>query len=286
MTAFSAVEQYSGWSLTDRDPAAIERMLPVWEWLYTHYFRVQTDGWDRIPDDPVLFVGSHNGGLASPDLPMFMVDWFRHYGLDRAVYGLMHPGVWKVAPQLGQMGARLGAIQAHPKMAFAAFQAGASVLVYPGGARDLFRPHRLRDRIHLTGNTAFIKVALRQEVPIVPVISAGAHDTVVVLEDCYEQVKALHDRGLLPWLFNVDPEVFPIYLGLPWGLGVGPIPNLPLPVQIRTRVCPPIAFDRYGAAAARDRDYVQHCYEQVVNHMQRSLDNLIAAPSQNSLVVP
>ncbi|MEM9566937.1 MAG: lysophospholipid acyltransferase family protein [Cyanobacteria bacterium P01_E01_bin.34] len=286
MTAFSAVQQYSGWSLTARDPAAIERILPIWEWLYTHYFRVQTDGWEHIPDSQVLFVGSHNGGLASPDLPMFMVDWFRRYGLERTVYGLMHPGVWKIAPQLGQMGAKLGAIQAHPKMAFAAFQTGASVLVYPGGARDLFRPHRLRARIHLTGNTAFIKVALRQGVPIVPVISAGAHDTVVVLEDCYEQVKALHDRGLVPWLFNVDPEVFPIYLGLPWGLGVGPIPNLPLPIQIRTRVCSPIEFDRYGSAAARDRDYVQQCYKHVVNHMQRSLDNLIAAPLQNSLAAP
>ncbi|MGK7911212.1 MAG: 1-acyl-sn-glycerol-3-phosphate acyltransferase [Synechococcus sp.] len=286
MTAFSAVEPYSGWSLTDRDPGAIERILPVWEWLYEHYFRVQTDGWEHIPDDQVLFVGSHNGGLASPDLPMFMVDWFRRYTFDRTVYGLMHPGVWKVAPQLGQIGAQLGAIQAHPKMAFAAFQAGASVLVYPGGARDLFRPHRLRDRIHLMGNTAFIKVALRQEVPIVPVISAGAHDTVVVLEDCYEQVKALHDRGLFPWLFNVDPEVFPIFLGLPWGVGVGPIPNVPLPIQIRTRVCQPITFARYGAEAARDRDYVQECYQLVVEHMQRSLDILIAGSPPRSQVLP
>ena len=285
MAAFSTVEQYSGWSLSARDPAAIERMLPVWEWLYANYFRVQTDGWERIPDGQVLFVGSHNGGLASPDLPMFMVDWFRRYGFDRTVYGLMHPGVWKVAPQLGQMGARLGAIQAHPKMAFAAFQTGASVLVYPGGARDLFRPHRLRDRIHLTGNTAFIKVALRQEVPIVPVISAGAHDTVVVLDDCYEQVRSLHERGLVPWLFDVDPEVFPIYLGLPWGLGVGPIPNLPLPVRIRTRVCPPIAFERYGTEAARDRDYVQNCYEQVVKHMQRSLDDLVRGRSSRPLSI-
>ena len=281
MTVLPAVERYSGWSLSDRDPGAIRRMLPIWEWLYAHYFRVQTDGWDRIPNGQVLFVGSHNGGLASPDLPMFMVDWFRRYGVDRTIYGLMHPGVWKVAPQMGQLAARLGAIQAHPKMAFAAFQQGGSVLVYPGGARDVFRPHRLRDRIHLTGNAAFIKVALRQEVPIVPVISAGAHDTVVVLEDCYEQVRALHDRGFIPWLFDVDPEVFPIYLGLPWGVGVGPIPNLPLPIQIRTRVCPPIVFERYGAEAARDRHYVQLCYKQVVDCMQRSLDDLTqSAPTQ------
>lgn len=277
MIAGSAVKRYSGWSLADRDPATIARMIPVWEWLYAHYFRVQTDGWNRIPEGQVLFVGSHNGGLASPDLPMFMVDWFRRYGFDRQVYGLMHPGVWTVAPQLGQFGARLGALQAHPKMAFAAFRQGASVLVFPGGARDLFRPHRLRNSIHFAGNTAFVKLALRQEVPIVPVISAGAHDTVVVLDDCYEQVKGLHERGIVPWLFNVDPEVFPIYLGLPWGIGIGPIPNLPLPVPIRTQICEPIVFERYGSDAARDRQYVDRCYEQVVKHMQTSLDTLTQA---------
>ena len=271
----NAEQQYDGWSLAARDPNTIKRFLPLWQWLYANYFRVETDGWEHIPaDGQALYVGSHNGGIASPDLPMFMVDWFRRFGFDRHIYGLMHPSVWKLSPQLGALASRFGAVQAHPKMAFSAFRQGASVLVYPGGARDVFRPHRMRDRIHLAGHTGFVKVALRQQVPIIPVISWGAHDTFYVVEDCYEQVKTLHDRGVMPWLFDVDPEVFPIYLGLPWGLAVGPLPNLPLPVQIRTRVCPPIEFERYGVDAARDRDYVRRCYEQVVTQMQYSLNDL------------
>jgi 1-acyl-sn-glycerol-3-phosphate acyltransferase len=69
--------------------------------------------------------------------------------------------------------------------------------------------------------------------------------------------------------------VFPIYLGLPWGLSLGPLPNIPFPVTIHTRVCPPIKFEHYGRDAASDRNYVNECYELVVKQMQQELDQLI-----------
>ena len=53
------------------------------------------------------------------------------------------------------------------------------------------------------------------------------------------------------------------------------MPNLPLPVPMHTRVCPPIVFDRYGETAARDRDYVEECYQRVVREMQQELDQLL-----------
>lgn len=267
---------YQGWSLTDRDPQVIRSLMPKWEWAYQHYFRVQTGGWRHIDPDqgPVLFVGSHNGGLASPDLLMFMVDWFRRFGYEQPIYGLMHASAWQVSPAMAALAAQVGAVRAHPKMAIAALQQGASVLVYPGGAQDVFRPHRLRQRIHFAGRKGFIKLALREEVPIIPLISWGAHNTFIVLADCYQQARRLNQWGLLPWLGDVDPEVFPIYLGLPWGLALGPLPHLPWPVQIHTRVCPPIVFERYGRKAANDPAYVDACYGTVMAQMQQALDAL------------
>ena len=79
----------------------------------------------------------------------------------------------------------------------------------------------------------------------------------------------------MPWLLNLDPQVFPIYLGLPWGIAIGPLPNIPLPVPIRLRVCPPIWFEKYGKKAANDSNYVTSCYELVVTQMQQQLNNLI-----------
>lgn len=264
-----------GWSLEERDPKTIEYFMQAWEWFYKYYFRVQTSGWENIPsNEKVLLVGSHNGGLSAPDMIMMMYDWFKRFGTERPVYGLMHPSAWKVSPQVAQIAAKMGAIVAHPKMGYKALRSGASVLVYPGGAKDVFRPHYLRDRIYFDNNQAFIKLALREEVPIVPVISHGAHDTLIVLADIYDIIKQLHDWGM-PWLFGIDPEIFPIYLGLPWGVSVGPLPNIPLPTTIHTRVCPPIVFERYGREAACDRKYVNACYEMVVGQMQRELDVLV-----------
>lgn len=271
-----------GWSLNQRNPRVIESFMPLWGWLYDHYFRVQTSGWHHIPpNNPVLLVGSHNGGLAAPDMVMMMYDWFRQFGTERLSYGLLHPHIWKVYPSLANLAAQTGAIIAHPKMAIAALRQGASVLVYPGGAKDVFRPHSLRHKICLGGNQAFVKLALEFNVPIVPMISCGAHDTLIVLADFYQQVRQLHDWGM-PWLFGLDPEVFPIYLGLPWGLAIGPLPNFPLPVQIHTRVCPPIVFKRYGREAARDRDYVNTCYNIVCQTMQQELDHLVRTVEQST----
>ncbi|MGB3519178.1 MAG: lysophospholipid acyltransferase family protein [Elainellaceae cyanobacterium] len=259
----------------ERDPEFIRQLMPVLEWFYRDYFRVQTQGWEHIPHQgQVMFVGSHNGGLATPDLPMFLVDWFRRFGYDRTVYGLAHAKMWQVYPAVAQVAAKVGAIPFYARNALAVLDQGASVLVYPGGGEDAFRPHRLRDRIYFNQRTGFVRLALWHSLPIVPFISWGAHDTLIVLGDCYEQVKQIHDLGI-PWLLGIDPEVFPIYLGLPWGLAVGPLPNIPWPSQIHTRVCPPIVFERTGYEASRDRAYVQACYQRVVDTMQKELDDLV-----------
>ena len=122
-----------GWSLEERDQKFIESFMPIWEWFYCNYFRVRTDGWENIPtEDKVLIVGSHNGGMAAPDMVMMMYDWFRRYGTERLIYGLMHPYIWRINSSIAKLGEKTGAIAAHPKPANAALERGSSVLVYPG----------------------------------------------------------------------------------------------------------------------------------------------------------
>lgn len=251
-------------------------MMPLLGWVYEHYYRVSTDGWEQIPtDEPVMLVGSHNGGLAAPDLHMMLYDWCRCFGPERSLYGLMHPGVWQVLPAAARWATQMGAVQAQPKMAIAALNQGASIGVYPGGVQDVFRPYAMRHKIYFHNRQGFIKLALKKAVPIVPMISYGAHSTLIVLADIYSQVRYLHEQGI-PWPGGIDPEVFPIYLGLPWGIAFGPLPHIPLPVKLHTRICSPIRFERYGPETLRDRDYVDACYQTVSTQMQQALDDLVA----------
>lgn len=265
-----------GLSLDQRDPDFIEStLMPIWEWFYHHYFHVTTDGWGNVPESgKVMIVGSHNGGLMSPDMFMAIYDWFRHFGTKRPAYALTHPNLWRIAPYLAEPAAKCGALQATAELAIATLQREAAVLIYPGGLKDVFRPYYQRNKIRLEGNTEFIKLALRQSAPIVPLISKGAHETLIVLTDIYEQVRELHKAGL-PWPFGVDPEVFPIYLGLPWGLGIGPLPNIPWPIPIHIRLGKQITFNKYGEDASKDEDYVLRCYEKVHHQMQKELDVLV-----------
>jgi 1-acyl-sn-glycerol-3-phosphate acyltransferase len=265
-----------GWSLDGRDPDVLKQVMPLMGWLHRHYYQVSTDGWEHIPaDENVMLVGSHNGGLPAPDMHMMLYDWCDRFGTERPLYGLMHPSVWKVSPPAAHIAAQMGAIRAHPKMGLAALNRKANIALYPGGAQDVFRPYSMRNKIYFHNRKGFIKLALKKAVPIVPMISCGAHSTLVVLGDIYPQIRQLNAAGM-PWFLGIDPEVFPIYLGLPWGLAIGPLPNIPLPIKIHTRICPPIRFERTGAEALRDKAYVDACYEQVQAKMQASLDDLVA----------
>ncbi len=267
----------TGWSLEDRDPARIDRMMPFYDWVYHHYFRVRSDGWQHIPaSGRVLLVGSHNGGLAAPDTVMMTYDWLRRFGSQRSAYALMDPRMWQVFPGVARMAAWVGCIRADSRLAIQALRREAAVLVYPGGVRDVFRPHHQRRQICFFGQRGFIKLALLEHTPIVPMISHGAHDTLHVLADFYPALAGLHRWGV-PWPTVIDPGAFPLYLGLPWGLALGPLPNLPLPVPLHTRICPPISFPHYGREAAHDPNYVKDCYDQVRQTMQQELDRLYAA---------
>lgn len=259
--------------LNQRDPQQIKSLMPIWEFLYQCYFRVRAYGWETVPSQgSILFVGSHNGGLAAPDMYAAMFDWFRRFGFQRPAYGLIHPDILRF-PSSARRLAKMGAVPATARVAIACLQRGAAVLVYPGGVEDVFRPYSRRDRIQLEGDKAFIKLALREEVPIVPIVSKGAHESLIVLTDCRDQIQGLHELGL-PRYDTAFGDVFPIYVGLPWGIACGVLPNIPFPVQVTMRIGPAIRFDRYGRKAASDRAFVDACYERVRSQMQTHLDEL------------
>jgi 1-acyl-sn-glycerol-3-phosphate acyltransferase len=108
------------------------------------------------------------------------------------------------------------------------------VIVMPGGDRDTWRPYRDRYRVQFAGHTGYARIALETGVPVLPVANAGAHETLVVLTDGLRIARALK----LHELFRID--VFPIHLSLPWLLGIGPLPHLPLPTPLRYRFGEPV----------------------------------------------
>ena len=252
--------------LDERDLGFVENMLPVISGLVHRYFRTSVSGMERIPaDGPVLFVANHSGGTPSPDSVAFILTYLDRFGIDKPLYWLAHSLVMS-APGLGRFLRRCGVLPASPDAARTVLEHGGSVVVYPGGEVELHRRWADRNRICFFGRTGFLRLALETGVPIVPVVSAGGHNTYLPLTDG----QGLAHRLGLDRRFNL--KVLPISLALPWGLNVGDfLLHIPLPAKIRIEVLEPIDV------RAQFGDDVQAAYDSIVATMQRTLDQLVAA---------
>jgi len=205
-----------------------------------------------------------------PDLPVLLTAWWRERGEDEPVYALFH-SFFLALPGVGGVMARAGAVEAAPSDAEAILRGGGILIDYPGGDYEVFRPWRQRNRIEFGNRLGVVRLALRTQVPVVPAVSVGAHETVVVLARGEWVAKHLGiDR-----LFRI--KVMPLVLGPPFGVVPGGIPTIPLPAKITVELCEPIDWAaRYGPEAAEDDTVVRACYEELTGTMQTTLDRLAA----------
>jgi 1-acyl-sn-glycerol-3-phosphate acyltransferase len=248
-------------ALDRRDPALIRRLLPVGEWLATHYFHLRRELPDSLPPAPRLFVANHNGGIMGPDLFCTLPLLWRLLGPERPLYALAHDFPMRQLTPLGRLLQKLGAVSACPENARRVLAAGADVLVYPGGDLDAYRHFRERDRVKILPRTGFVRVARELDVPIVPVVAHGAHRSAVIFSEGRALAKALR----MPRWARL--ERFPVALALPYGVALGPwLPYLPLPFRIQLRVLPAVRVapdEAPLAAAARVETLMQGALDEL-----------------------
>jgi len=252
-----------------RDPELIRRVLPFLEAL-ARYFRAEVVGVEHVPDEaPFLVVGNHSGGTLTPDMYILLAAWFRQKGLDPPAYGLAHRGVFVVSP-IRRFFEGLGAIGASHENAERALDQGAVVLVYPGGDWEAFRPWWDRNKIDFGGNKGFVRLALRKGVPVLPAVSIGSHESLIVLSRGDRMARVLRLDRL------VRLKVLPVSVSIPWGVLPGFLPGIPLPAKVTIQLCPPIDWRHLPSDAADDPTVIDQCYEEVVSTMQHTLNDLAA----------
>ncbi len=255
-------------SLDNRDPKVLQRFADLAGPMLWKWFRPRVRGLENVPDGGALYVCNHSGGFMTPDTWILAVALTRERGTDDVPYALAHQVVME-APLTNQLLPAMGALAANPENAHRVFAAGRKVLVYPGGDLDAFRPSRDRGRVVFGPRRGYVRLALREGVPIIPVVSAGSHDVWWVLSDGRWLSRLLRTHRFL------RTDVLPITVSVPWGLTVGAPPFLPLPVSVFIDVLEPIYFERSGPEAADDVGYVEACHQRVLETMQAALDQLI-----------
>ena len=259
-------ERAGQWDLEGVDDAFMDRQKYLWNPLMDYWFRMEIEGWEHLPEPPVLLIGVHSGAPFVWDAWTVGIQWWRRFGTDRPLHGTAHDALM-AAPLIGSYFRKMGVLPAAPDSIASALEAGHDVALWPGGEIDSLRPWTERDKAVLAGRTGFIRMAIQAGVPIVPIATVGGPDSMPVL---------MRGRRLASVL-QLDKvarlKIFPIAIQAPWGIGPAMLPELPLPTKIRTAFQDPIVFD-VEADRAGDDDYVNRKYREVRRSIQSGMDRL------------
>jgi 1-acyl-sn-glycerol-3-phosphate acyltransferase len=259
-------DRASRWDLSGQDETTMQRQKFLWNALVDYWFRMEIDGWENLPEPPVLLVGIHSGAPFVWDAWTVGVQWWRRFGQERPLHGTAHDALMAI-PVIGRYFRAMGVLPAAPDSIATALAEGRDVALWPGGEVDSLRPWIERDVANLAGRKGFVKMAIRAGVPIVPIATVGGADAMPVLMRGDRLSRALKlDRVL-------RLKVFPLAVSLPWGIAPAALPQLPLPAKIRTRFMPAVRLDDDPARADDDR-YVEQKYQEVQRSIQHGMDAL------------
>ena len=268
--------QLAGARLTgpaDYRAEAVEETLDQIRWLFGagRYFDLDVRGWDNVPAAPTMVVMNHSGGTTIPDIWGFGVSWYRHFGVERPLHFAAHDMILATAATRRYFGSR-GVIRGSRHVARGVLDSWRrDLMVMPGGDVETWRPFHRRYEVRFGGRVGYAVTALRCGVPVVPVAHAGAHETLIVLNDGQWLARALGLKRL------TRASIWPLHLSLPWGLAFGPWPHIPIPARLRYRIGAPIRLAG-GPIDDPPADLVSELDARVRSSVQAELDALRPAP--------
>lgn len=193
------------------DPEALKPVLPVVEFLYRTWFRVQTFGLENIPAGRVLLIANHSGQVPLDGM-MIGTALLLEAQPPRAVRSMVERWVPSL-PYVSTFFSRLGQVLGTPENCRTLLAEDHAVLVFPEGQHGINKTFDQRYQLQAFGN-GFLRLALETGTPIVPVGVVGAEEQYPALWNL-EKVGKLIGAPALP----IAPTML-----IP-GLGLLPLPT-------------------------------------------------------------
>jgi 1-acyl-sn-glycerol-3-phosphate acyltransferase len=227
--------------------------------LYEKYFRVEWEGLERIPTEGgALLVSNHAGAIPS-DAPAIMHGIETELG--RPVYGLAD-AFFKGAPVLGTLWARNGGVVAHPDNAYRLLrEQGQLTLVFPEGTKGPSKTYDQRYRLRRFGRGGFVEIAMRAGVPIIPIATVGAEESMPILAKVPGLARAIG----VPYV--------PITANMAL---LGPLGLLGyFPAKFKMRVLEPVTFDEPPDQLRYSRSRIMDESEAIRQKIQEALYDML-----------
>jgi 1-acyl-sn-glycerol-3-phosphate acyltransferase len=237
------------------DARALEQAEKVFRPLAS-WFRTEIAGVENLPPGGALLVTNHGPlGFDSIEL-VFGV--YRKTG--RLPRGLTEKTAFRF-PALKGLFERLGHVAGTAENAVALLRGGDLVLVYPGGAREALKGSKGRYKLAWEKSKGFVRVALRAQVPIVPIAGIGVDDYFRVVKEPEAVAETLLGKAFAEVLGH-SKYVPPLLRGL-----VGPIP---LPAKLTFAIGEPIRLG-LPPEAADDAEEVDRIHAEVKERLERQI---------------
>ena len=236
------------------DRELTELLLPIIEPFTRYWWRVDVIGNERIPaEGPALLASNHAGAIPLDGMVLRGVVWQRppHRHLRMLVADLGF-----TIPFFSHIVRKTGNTMATPEDTYRLLRMGELVAVFPEGFKGVGKGWRNRYRLQRFGRAGFVEVAIRAQVPIVPVAVVGSEEIYPMLADVRPLARLLG----LPY--------FPITAQFPL---LGPLGLVPLPAKFIVEFCEPIPTDDIDPDQASDPMVVFDVADRVQQSIQHTL---------------
>jgi len=238
------------------DPEFLRRTVPLLEFLWSRYFRINLTGMENVPaEGSALLVANHSGGLPWDGL-MLMHATHHHHPAHRPLRPLVASFPFR-SSWMRPVVARIGGARASMQNALALCRAGQLLGVFPEGLRGVGKLYRERYRLTHFGRGGFVRLARMANVPILPVAIVGAEETHPVLA---KLTRVAHPLGL-PYI--------PITPTFPW---LGLLGLLPVPTKWSIKIGEPVHLP----AGVGPKDEALEMAETVRSKLDHMIAELLA----------
>jgi 1-acyl-sn-glycerol-3-phosphate acyltransferase len=232
----------------------------VYDPIYERWFRVEWEGFDKIPREGGGLIVANHAGAIPADAPSIMHGIEKELG--RPVYGLADD-MFKRIPFVNLAWSRLGGVQAHPDNAYRLLREQQQLItVFPEGARGPGKTFDQRYQLRRFGRGGFVQIAMRAGVPIIPLAVVGSEEVMPILFKIPTLARALG----LPY--------FPVTANM---LMLGPLGLMPFPAKIRIKVLDPVHLDVPPDQPRYSRSRVMDVAEEIRHTIQHALYDMLRA---------
>ena len=182
------------------------------------YFNPLFFGLDNLhKDSPTLLVGNHTI-YGSLDVPLIFSEVLRRKGV--AIRGLADDAHFKI-PLWRDFIHKSGIIAGNRENCSRLMEAGETLLVFPGGAREVAKRKGEKYQLTWKTRTGFAYMAIKYQYPITPIASLGADDVYDILFDAYDFKASRLGRWLLKNK-NINKQLRNGDVIMPITTGIGP----------------------------------------------------------------